>query len=304
MSRILVIPDLHQKIGAGETMLTEGLKLNPDRVVFLGDLFDDFYDKPEDAVRAALWLKKWRDRLGEKLVTLYGNHDLSYAETAHYLARYGAIPPDYKPAMWCSGYTTEKAIAIHQAVGLEFWNSWRLHHREDGVLYTHAGADDAQEQNLDANASHALLSVDAGSYMTYEGVHPLLLAGPARGGPKHCRPGITWRDFHEFDGSAPCPQVFGHTPRQAHVRFAGNGVCLDTGAGAFAMMEDGHRLQIVAVGDEDVQASVFQPDSRYAEMSRRHGDFLVRNRHSVGSQIGKGRDFTVDFPQTITAAQP
>ncbi len=301
MSRILILPDLHQQLTAGEIMLNEGLKLKPDRVVFLGDLFDDFHDKPEDTAKTALWYKKWSERLGDNLVTLYGNHDLPYAEAAHYLEKHGALPPDYKPAIRCSGFEPEKARAIHEAVGLGFWSAWRFHHREDGVLFTHAGADAEQENMLDSEAHEALKSVNPCDYESYAGVHSLLLPGPDRGGPAHRRPGITWRDIDEFDGSAPVPQVFGHSRKSAKVRFTANAVCLDAGGQAFALLEDGQKLRILSIGDEEIRAvRLPKIDARYMKAAKRHGSFLVRKPGAPGRLIAKGWDFIVDFPQTLS----
>ena len=297
MSRILIIPDLHQQLSTGEIMFQEGLKLNPDRVVFLGDMFDDFYDNPERSAQSAIWLSRWRERLGEKLVLLYGNHDLPYAEAAHYLEKHGSFPSDYKPNIRCSGFETAKAVAIHEAVSLSFWTPWRLHHREDGVLFTHAGADAEQEKTLDSEAEAALKSVDATDYERYSGVHPLLLPGPDRGGELHRRPGITWRDIDEFDASTNCPQVFGHSTKSAVVRFTGNSVCLDAHYNAFALLEDGKSLRIISSGVSEVKAVALpKVDQRYMKAARRHGSFLVRKSPANGRPIARGWDFTVNFP--------
>lgn len=74
---------------------------------------------------------------------------------------------DYRPALYCSGFDLEKARAIYDAVGLEFWKPWKLHYREDGVLFPHAGADAEQEATLDSEALEALKSVNPCDHETY-----------------------------------------------------------------------------------------------------------------------------------------
>ena len=297
MSRILIIPDLHQQLLAGENMLREGLKMKPDRIVFLGDLFDDFYDRPEDSAKTAIWFNQWSERLGDRLIVLYGNHDLPYAEASYYLAKHGDFPADYRPALYCSGFAPEKARAIYETFGLAFWKPWRLHYREDGVLFTHAGADAKQEATLDIEAAAALKSVTPCDREAYSGVHPLLLPGPDRGGLPYQRPGITWRDIDEFDGSTACPQIFAHSRKNAAVRFTANAVCMDAGFHAFALLDAGRRLRIISSGEEKVQALLLpEVDSRYMATARQHGSFLVREPGVQGKLVRKGWSFTVDFP--------
>jgi len=56
--------------------------------------------------------------------------------------------------------------------------------------------------------------------------HPLLGAGPVRGG-FHDIGGPLWQDFNEeFEDSLPFPQIVGHT-RQRKVARKGRSVCID-----------------------------------------------------------------------------
>ena len=70
---LVIIPDLHNKCDLAEKIIR---RENPDKVVFLRDYFDDFYDTVEDADNTSKWLLgslRHQDR-----VHLIGNHDLSY----------------------------------------------------------------------------------------------------------------------------------------------------------------------------------------------------------------------------------
>ncbi len=70
--KLIIIPDLHNDYFTAEKIIK---KENRDKVLFLGDYFDDFYDTLEDADNTAKWLTKSLQQ--KNRVHLIGNHDLS-----------------------------------------------------------------------------------------------------------------------------------------------------------------------------------------------------------------------------------
>lgn len=246
MSRVLVIPDIHQHLVAAEAMFTAGEAERADRIVLLGDLFDEYDDTPADTVAAARWLLRQKERFGERLVVLIGNHDLPYLEACQVAGASRHLDYGYRPVNGCPGYTDAKAEALVREVGPDFVALWRLHHREDGVLYTHAGASAAQNNRLDADATELLANLHR--------AHPLFEIGFARGGGME-EAGLLWRDLSEFDDDAGCSQIFGHTPRKC-ARIIGKSACLDAHYRVAGIVEDGASLEIFAADSAPVEIQI------------------------------------------------
>lgn len=244
MPSVLIIPDIHQHLAIADRMLERGGAEEVDRIVLLGDLFDDFYDTPADTANAARWLLAKRDRYGEKLVPLIGNHDLPYLESCQAAKEYGYLPHGFLPFNGCPGYAKEKAAALLKATGPDFAELWRLHHREQGVLYTHAGANARQANDLE-KVTPALLA-------NLRRHHPLFEAGRRIG--LSGEPGILWRDFSEFRGAPGLPQIFGHTPHRRRARIIEGSVCLDSFYTLFAVMHD-DTLEIQSVDGESFEVA-------------------------------------------------
>ena len=200
-SRTLVIPDIHNDVLRAEAAIS-ALAGRYDRIVFLGDYFDDFGDSPETIRLVAQWLKYSVEQ--PERTHLVGNHDLAYL-----------VPSVFT---YCSGFTPEKMRAVgpvlrsiprdrfHAAVDV---GGWLLSHA--GVLPLHAGNRSAAE--IAAWADTMLRQLFAG------GRPALFAAGAARGGREPAG-GITWCDWdEEFVPTAGLHQVVGHTPAAA-VRIA------------------------------------------------------------------------------------
>ncbi len=122
MSRILVIPDLHNRIQWVEPFLLS-LEGRYDTILFLGDYFDSTNDTVEDAQASALWLKKSLT-LSNRL-HLCGNHDIAYR-----FPQYGV-----------SGFTYKKYKAINEILSEEDWLRLSFVETIDGVFYSHGGID-------------------------------------------------------------------------------------------------------------------------------------------------------------------
>ena len=71
--KIIIVPDIHNDYHTAKKIIK---KENPDKIIFLGDYFDDFDDTIQDAENTAKWLKKSLKQ--ENRIHLIGNHDLNY----------------------------------------------------------------------------------------------------------------------------------------------------------------------------------------------------------------------------------
>ncbi len=103
MNKLLIIPDIHNDYLTAEKIIK---KENPDKIIFLGDYFDDFDDTIQDTNNTAKWLVKSLKQ--ENRIHLIGNHDLSYMTN--------------NPNLRCMGYRTDK----HKAIKKHFINWSKL----------------------------------------------------------------------------------------------------------------------------------------------------------------------------------
>jgi len=122
--KTIIIPDIHNKVDFVEPALTSPVLQPYDRVLFLGDYFDDFYDTPIDVHNSATWLKQSIHKPNR--IHLLGTHDIWYR-----------FP--HNPFIMASGNTEEKLDAINRVLTIEDWKLLRPYHYEQDFLMTHAG---------------------------------------------------------------------------------------------------------------------------------------------------------------------
>lgn len=207
--RTLIISDIHQRIKQIDSILNNETF---DRVVFLGDYFDDFNDTPQDSYRMALWLKK--NLQDERFVFLFGNHDISYFSVNRNAQ--------------CSGYTDNKDIAIWEILDTNDFDKFKFFWMQDGWLCSHAGLVDSflppvwkSEDLTHENIKKYLLEQSElclkSLHETRE-THWFFQAGDARRWrPIGCKGGILWCDFNqEFEPIKGLAQIFGHTPQNPY----------------------------------------------------------------------------------------
>ena len=120
-TRLLIIPDLHHHTANADYWIDTQTH---DRVLFLGDYFDDYDDNVSDARCTAAWLKHRMDTTND--VFLLGNHDAAY------------LLPD-APELYCPGFSPAKAKGIHQILQPAHWQRFQLAHAEGDWLMSHAG---------------------------------------------------------------------------------------------------------------------------------------------------------------------
>ena len=197
--KLIIIPDIHNKHNIAEKIIQ---KESPDRVIFLGDYFDDFGDTPEDAGDTARWLT---ESLQEKnRIHLIGNHDLNYITD--------------NPDLRCSGYDSSKHKVIRE-YGIK-WDRLKLYFWVDGWLLTHAGLSNKFYQEISSRGPVKRVMEEAvrdiEDMEDTDRVRPFLQAGILRGGTSPVG-GIVWCDYREFEDIPGVRQIFGHT-RDVKVR--------------------------------------------------------------------------------------
>ena len=133
--KVMVIPDQHQRYKEFDKLLDKWPE-DADKVVFLGDLMDDWESKEwwSDAKHNPIALIKklteLKHKYGDKFVWLVGNHDLAYFpsnSTREERAQFSISGHQ-------TGHHTEISEAWVQAKG-----NYQIAAEIDGVIYTHAG---------------------------------------------------------------------------------------------------------------------------------------------------------------------
>lgn len=221
--RTLVIPDIHHHTANAEHWLTSQ---KYDRVVFLGDYFDDYDDSAADATATAHWLRNRMDRTED--VFLLGNHDAPYM-----------FPKDED--LYCPGFTQAKAEAIEKVLKPEHWHRLKLAHLEQGWLLSHAGFHPAWMKDL--TVEKVVVRCELAMERARSGiVDPILGEGEL---PKQLQKmgGPLWMDWSCLSPILGINQIVGHTSGD-EVRITEGpdsiNYCLDVNfASSAAILEDG-----------------------------------------------------------------
>lgn len=123
MGKILVCGDVHCK----KEVVDKALKLyeenNCDRLIFIGDYTDDWNDTVEQNLEILDYLFHLKHIMGDRLVLLFGNHDIS-----------NWIGGEFE----CSGFSEVK----HAQLKFSYEGNkqdFKMAHAENGFLITHAG---------------------------------------------------------------------------------------------------------------------------------------------------------------------
>ena len=198
MSRVLVIPDPHLKIGVIEDGLELAEQYRADHVVLLGDYFDDWHAVPTQYFEMKDYLKKIMRRFD--VITLIGNHELSYMG-------YPCSGHNRLMDATLSGFL-KNDYRFLPCVGI------------DGVLYSHAGLTKgwAETNRLYTNNEFRfkVMKPIGAEFLEKKicGINhwgKFATVGPLRGG--HEVPSPMWADLEELiEDAVPIKQVVGHTP--------------------------------------------------------------------------------------------
>ncbi len=224
--KTLVFPDLHLRHHVVDPIVDME---KPQRVVLLGDYFDDFDDKAGMHAATAAWVKS-------RLFSydfLIGNHDIHYMSNDHRLQ--------------CSGYDDYKFKEINSVLKAEDWNQMKFHTWVGSYLLTHAGIHPhymplsgslkkSFKPWMQRQEEDAFIKLKAGMD------HWFWAAGKARYGRAPVG-GILWCDFNdEFKPVRQLHQLVGHTPGRHLIwaKQAGSAnLCLDTDTHHYAVFTKG-----------------------------------------------------------------
>lgn len=201
--RTLIIPDLHLQWKRADLIIKH---VAPDKIVFLGDYFDDFGDDYQMNLEMADWLKS--SLSNSNRIHLMGNHDIHYAVAA--------------PVFCCSGFEQGKWFAIDSTMKEEDWKKLPFYTWVGSWFCSHAGVHRhyydtygyAYGRKLEFAEWIKSECQEAFDQMwKHKTPHRILSAGRSRGGyAKHG--GIIWCDVREYSPIEGINQIFGHTPRR------------------------------------------------------------------------------------------
>lgn len=226
--KTLVISDCHNRWRTLEAII-DRRDTEVDKIVFLGDILDNFGETKEDVIKTLEYFKElivWK-----KFTWCLGNHENFYVYPRN----------DY---MRCSGNTHEKGELFRKILGNDLY-SFELYHWDEYFLYSHAGissyllppqgwSPEWMEERCQKALTNALASI-------YD---PLISAGISRGG-REVVGGINWLDWEEFTAIDGLNQVCGHTPSREVRRILGQesvNYCLDTHSKHYGIIEGGQMI--------------------------------------------------------------
>jgi hypothetical protein len=204
--KTLVIGDIHNYTASVDRILKE---VAYDKVIFLGDYFDNFNDTPADAAATAKWLKS--NLYNPQFTFLWGNHDLPYAY------------PHYD----CPGFSIEKQQQVNKFMDNQDWQKLQFLVGEQEYWLSHAGIDfNFYKANGLLELESVIGRLEYAETLLSHGNFPQLLCDK--------RLSVVWNRFDYLKVLPDVNQIVGHTPvRPASVRmkFTKSGrfnVCLDS----------------------------------------------------------------------------
>lgn len=210
----LILPDLHHRVDQATKIIYH---VGADKVIALGDFYDDFDDTPEMVSHTSEWLIEFVSNPNH--IALVGNHDIQYMYP-------------YR-TFQCSGYEQWKYFQINDIVPRSTWEKLKwFHFLDNRWLLTHAGL---HKLNVPPNIKKfrknrkkfiAALTewlnkeIEKGFRLGAESVGSWVFnAGNARGGMQRVG-GITWCDYEqEFFPLMGINQIMGHTPQMQGLKW-------------------------------------------------------------------------------------
>lgn len=215
----LCVSDMHHDYTKAQQIIN---RVPHDSVVFLGDYWDQFKDKPEHAYLTAQWLEQ---RMAEHPEDefIIGNHDTQYLWGVAQCSGFSQAKKDY---IWAA---LSSVVKMRQRMKLFSW--------VDGWLITHAGLTNGLHPAADVHTLLPIEAADCMRQMEAGNSHYLIEAGADRGGWRR-HGGINWVDFGKFEPIPGVKQLFGHT-LGSEPRNKDDNWCIDTKLEHYALITDG-----------------------------------------------------------------
>jgi hypothetical protein len=181
-----------------------------DRIILLGDYFDQFNDTPDHAYNTATWLKE-HVLYNPKITALIGNHDQYY------------IWPWYDYLIG-SGFHKMKSDAIRKVLNQEDFDRLKHFTIDQGYVLSHAGlTSQIWKEFKHIEADDFVTTIDSFAKVLEDHIKrnrnmismnrpaELFMAGWDRGGSVR-HGGISWGDWTSFGPVKGINQIVGHTP--------------------------------------------------------------------------------------------
>ena len=239
--RTLIISDLHLQWQRADSIIKH---VAPDKIVFLGDYFDDFGDTYRDNLEMAEWLQSSLSKPDR--IHLMGNHDIQYAIGSQVFT--------------CSGFEQSKLFAIDSVLTEENWKQLPFYTWVGSWFCSHAGVHKyyydtygyAYGRRLPFNEWIKSECQEAFDQMWKDKTpHRILSAGRSRGGVSR-HGGIIWCDVREYAPIEGVNQIFGHTPRQRPEWINGPGntksLALDVSHSHYYAIHDSNNDENITIG--------------------------------------------------------
>ena len=228
MKKLLIIPDIHTKFEKAQRIINK--YQNSHKFIFMGDYFDQFGDTPEINAATAQWLK---DLMVEHTDWIYlkGNHDEIY---------------DPRTQCMCSGFSSQKKIAINEVLKIEDWDKLKYFHVENKWWFSHAGITKhwfahPMKEGITAENVQRIIDNAITSQRVGESSNAIWASSYARGG-NHVVGGIVWQDWRDLELIHNLKQVVGHSPLKKIQIISDNIInaaiaCVDNSAAGVYMSE-------------------------------------------------------------------
>lgn len=196
MSKILVIGDVHQKVGQFKQALK--LSKDADHVIQIGDLFDDFHDNIYEVQAMADCMLEYLDN--PKHTLLMGNHDFQYMMNGQ---------------VYCSGYAVWKQEVINKIITPADWNKVKYFHNIGKYWFSHAGITEhwfaSPVLGLTVDTVYSAIELAKVGISSLTNFGCLWAADRYRGG-RSSKGGLLWNDWRNSDYIENVTQIVGHTP--------------------------------------------------------------------------------------------
>jgi predicted MPP superfamily phosphohydrolase len=235
--KCLIVGDIHQKIDLVEKHIAGWT----DKIIFIGDYFDNFNDTPEQAREMADWLKDSLKK--ENRIHLMGNHDYYYRV------------PMGKSGI-CSGFTSQKYEIINSILDFSDWNliKYFYHEKYEDLDYwfSHAGISShwfrhpvlgISTEIVDKKVQEAQNDIEAQNYES-NFAKRINAVDWYRGG-RHPRGGLLWNHWPTAELHKGVVQVLGHTtvPKiKIKTKFESKTINVDTALKQSLIIDNGNLI--------------------------------------------------------------